>query len=73
MLFSIKYSKIAIEKRRGKEKMQKFFVEESQIQENQVVIQGSDVNHIKNVLRMKPGMKGRINETFWARWKSQPG
>ena len=55
MLFSIKYSKIAIEKRRGKEKMQKFFVEESQIQENQVVIQGSDVNHIKNVLRMKIG------------------
>ncbi len=35
--------------------MQKFFVEESQIQENQVIIQGTDVNHIKNVLRMKNG------------------
>ena len=55
LLFSIKYSKIAIEKRRGKEKMQKFFVEENQIDRNQVVIQGTDVNHIKNVLRMKTG------------------
>lgn len=35
--------------------MQKFFVEESQIQENKVSIQGSDVNHIQNVLRMKKG------------------
>ena len=33
--------------------MQKFFVEECQIKENIVAIQGSDVNHIKNVLRMK--------------------
>ena len=32
-----------------------FFVEPSQIQGNRIVITGSDVNHIKNVLRMKPG------------------
>ncbi|MDD6811926.1 MAG: 16S rRNA (uracil(1498)-N(3))-methyltransferase [Lachnospiraceae bacterium] len=35
--------------------MYQFFVEPSQIQGNRVVITGKDVNHIKNVLRMKPG------------------
>ena len=35
--------------------MYQFFVEPHQIQGNQVVIEGNDVNHIKNVLRMKPG------------------
>ena len=30
-------------------------MEPSQIQGNRIVITGSDVNHIKNVLRMKPG------------------
>ncbi|MBO5208103.1 MAG: 16S rRNA (uracil(1498)-N(3))-methyltransferase [Lachnospiraceae bacterium] len=35
--------------------MYQFFVEPSQIRENRVVITGSDVNHIKNVLRMKIG------------------
>ncbi|MBQ3790464.1 MAG: 16S rRNA (uracil(1498)-N(3))-methyltransferase [Lachnospiraceae bacterium] len=37
--------------------MYQFFVEESQIhtQEHRVLITGSDVNHIKNVLRMRPG------------------
>jgi len=35
--------------------MYQFFVEPHQIQGNQVVIEGADVNHIKNVLRMKPG------------------
>lgn len=35
--------------------MYQFFVEPSQIQGNKIVITGSDVNHIKNVLRMKPG------------------
>ena len=32
-----------------------FFVEPSQIQGNQIVITGGYVNHIRNVLRMKPG------------------
>ena len=35
--------------------MYQFFVEPSQIQGNKVIITGKDVNHIKNVLRMKPG------------------
>lgn len=35
--------------------MYQFFVEPSQIQGNKIIITGSDVNHIKNVLRMKPG------------------
>lgn len=35
--------------------MYRFFVEESQIDGNRVHITGPDVNHIKNVLRMKPG------------------
>lgn len=35
--------------------MYQFFVEENQIQENTVYIYDSDVNHIKNVLRMRIG------------------
>ena len=35
--------------------MYQFFVEPSQIQGRQVIITGSDVNHMKNVLRMKIG------------------
>lgn len=37
--------------------MYRFFVEESQIYNGTVHITGSDVNHIKNVLRMRPGEK----------------
>lgn len=35
--------------------MHQFFVEASQIHDKTVIIEGSDVNHIKNVLRMKAG------------------
>lgn len=35
--------------------MYQFFVEPSQIQDRKIIITGNDVNHIKNVLRMKPG------------------
>lgn len=35
--------------------MHRFYVNEDQIIENKITITGSDVNHIKNVLRMKPG------------------
>lgn len=35
--------------------MYQFFVEPGQIQGRRIVITGSDVNHIRNVLRMKPG------------------
>ena len=37
--------------------MYRFFVEESQIYDGTVHITGSDVNHIKNVLRMRTGEK----------------
>ena len=35
--------------------MHHFFVEQSQIKEKKAIITGADVNHIKNVLRMKQG------------------
>ena len=35
--------------------MYQFFVDSSQLNGNEIVILGSDVNHIKNVLRMKVG------------------
>ena len=35
--------------------MYRFFVEPSQVEETVIRICGSDVNHIKNVLRMRPG------------------
>ncbi|MCQ2520033.1 MAG: 16S rRNA (uracil(1498)-N(3))-methyltransferase [Lachnospiraceae bacterium] len=35
--------------------MYHFFVESNQIIDKEIVILGKDVNHIKNVLRMKPG------------------
>ena len=37
--------------------MYRFFVEEDQILDGKVHISGSDVNHIHNVLRMRPGEK----------------
>ena len=33
--------------------MQHFFVEPSQVRDGRIIIEGSDVNHMKNVLRMK--------------------
>jgi len=35
--------------------MHRFYVNKDQIHNDTVIITGSDVNHIKNVLRMKPG------------------
>lgn len=35
--------------------MSRFFIEPEQIQGDRIYIRGTDVNHIKNVLRMKPG------------------
>ena len=37
--------------------MYQFFVEENQVQNDRIVVIGEDVNHIVNVLRMKPGEK----------------
>lgn len=42
--------------------MYQFFVEPEQIRETEVIIAGSDVNHIKNVLRMRKGEKVRISD-----------
>ena len=42
--------------------MFQFFVEPEQIQEEIVIITGSDVNHIRNVLRMKSGEQVRISD-----------
>lgn len=42
--------------------MFQFFVEPEQIEAEQAVITGSDVNHIRNVLRMKNGDKVRISD-----------
>lgn len=44
--------------------MYQFFVEDAQISATDVVIEGSDVNHIKNVLRMKCGEKIRISSAI---------
>ena len=41
--------------------MYQFFVEDAQIGKEFITITGSDVNHIKNVLRMKPGEKIRVS------------
>ena len=40
--------------------MYQFFVEPSQIQGKKIVITGSDVNHMKNVLRMKVGEESAV-------------
>lgn len=42
--------------------MQHFFVTPEQVNGNDIVIQGSDVNHMKNVLRMKIGEQLEIND-----------
>ncbi|MBU9729056.1 16S rRNA (uracil(1498)-N(3))-methyltransferase [Diplocloster modestus] len=41
--------------------MYHFFVNPEQIQESGIVILGTDVNHIRNVLRMKPGEKVSVS------------
>jgi 16S rRNA (uracil1498-N3)-methyltransferase len=41
--------------------MYQFFIENEQVRGNQVIITGADVNHIGNVLRMKPGDEIRVS------------
>ena len=43
--------------------MYQFFIEDAQVSVTDVTIEGSDVNHIKNVLRMKCGEKIRVSST----------
>jgi 16S rRNA (uracil1498-N3)-methyltransferase len=42
--------------------MYQFFVGNDQVHQNQIEITGSDVNHIGNVLRMKPGENVRVSD-----------
>lgn len=42
--------------------MQHFFVTQDQVKEKEIWIEGSDVNHIRNVLRMKTGEKLEISD-----------
>lgn len=42
--------------------MPRFFVTRSQVQGDEIVIRGNDVNHIKNVLRMHPGDEISISD-----------
>lgn len=41
--------------------MHQFFIDDSQVGREYVTITGRDVNHIKNVLRMRPGEKIRVS------------
>lgn len=43
--------------------MRKFFVSSNQINEDRISITNEDVNHIRNVLRLKTGCKIKINDT----------
>ena len=42
--------------------MQQFFADPSWFRDGKVILEGSDVNHIKNVLRMRPGEDVRISD-----------
>lgn len=42
--------------------MQHFFVSPQQVKKEKIYVEGSDVNHIKNVLRMKTGEKLTVND-----------
>lgn len=42
--------------------MQHFFVSSQQVKEEKIYVEGSDVNHIKNVLRMRLGEKLTVND-----------
>ena len=53
-----------------------FFVAPENVSENEITVIGNDVNHIKNVLRMKIGEKfAKIGKTKFRRgviWTSNP-
>lgn len=42
--------------------MHRFFIQHSQIQGSRLYVEGPDVNHIKNVLRMKPGDQVMVSD-----------
>ena len=44
--------------------MQHFFVSPEQVREEKIYVEGSDVNHMKNVLRMKNGEELTIGDFY---------
>ena len=42
--------------------MQHFFVTPSQVKDGKIFVEGSDVNHMKNVLRMRPGEELMVSD-----------
>ena len=42
--------------------MQHFFVSPEQVKEEKIYVEGGDVNHMKNVLRMKTGEELTVND-----------
>ena len=42
--------------------MQQFFADPSWFRDGKIILEGSDVNHIKNVLRMRPGEEVQISD-----------
>ncbi len=54
--------------------MYQFFIEPSGVQDGRIVITGSDVNHIKNVLRMHVGEKiAAVDESGERKWICEIG
>lgn len=49
--------------------MYQFFVKDGQVAEHEVFIEGSDVNHIRNVLRMKAGDEVRVTNESGKNWR----
>lgn len=49
--------------------MYQFFVKDGQVAEHEVFIEGSDVNHIRNVLRMKAGDEIRVTNENGKNWR----
>ncbi len=44
--------------------MQHFFISPEQVQDDQIIVTGNDVNHMKNVLRMRVGEDVELNDGF---------
>ena len=42
--------------------MQHFFVTPSQVKDEKIYVEGSDVKHMKNVLRMRPGEELMVSD-----------
>lgn len=49
--------------------MYQFFVKDDQVAEHEISIEGSDVNHIRNVLRMKAGDEIRVTNESGKNWR----